>query len=281
MTALGRIFLTGNSGTHTVKLVRANDGVDVPGGSASVAMAGGTVGQFQYVFLASPIALQANTAYYLVSQETSGGDQWYEHGALSSTGVAAVNSSVYFYNGSWIPVDGSGTSYGPPNFLYSLDSPPPPDPNPQFVTGYNLNNKPLRNDFSGWVGMKLTVASSPLTVIALGRIFIPGNSGTHVVKLVRASDGTDVPGGAVSVSMAGATQGQFQYVSLASPVTLPANTAYYLVSQEVSGGDQWYDHGALSSASVAAVNSSVYFYNGSWILVDGPNTSYGPVSFLY
>ena len=75
--------------------------------------------------------------------------------------LPAVNSSVYFYNGSWIPVDAPDTSYGPPNFLYSLDSSPPPDPNPQFVTGYNLNNKPLRNDFSGWVGMKLTVGAAP------------------------------------------------------------------------------------------------------------------------
>lgn len=281
VTSLGRIFLSGNTGSHTVKLVRASDGGDVPGGSASVPMAGGTAGQFQYVSLASPITLPANTAYYLVSQEVVGGDKWYEHGSVSSTGVAAVNSSVYFYNGSWISVDGPNTSYGPPNFLYSAISQPPPDPNPRFVTGYNLNNKPLRNDFSGWVGMKLTVGASDLTVKALGRIVVSGNAATHLVKLVRASDGTDVPGGSVSIATAGGTSGQFQYVSLPSPVTLTANTAYYLVSAEVNGGDTWYDHGTISSASVAAVNNSVYFYNGAWISVDAPSTSYGPVSFLY
>lgn len=281
VTALGRSFLAGNSGTHMIRVVRASDGLDVPGGSASVAMAGGTAGQFQYASLASPITLAANTAYYLVSQETAGGDFWYEHGALSSTSAATVNSSLYFYNGSWIPVDGPNTAYGSPNFLYSPISLPPPDPNPPFVTGYNLNDRPLRNDFSGWVGMTLTVGSSDLTVKALGRIVVSGNAGTHSVKLVRASDGTDVPGGSVSIATAGGNPGQFQYASLPNPVTLTANTAYYLVTAEVNGGDAWYDHGALSPANVATVNNSVYSYNGGWIPVDGLNTSYGPVSFLY
>jgi hypothetical protein len=98
---------------------------------------------------------------------------------------------------------------------------------------------------------------------------------------VRAADGTDVPGGSASIATAGGTAGQFQYVSLPSPITLSANTAYYLVTEEVNGGDTWYDHGSLSSASVAAVNSSVYFYNGAWISVDASYTCYGPVSFLY
>ena len=35
----------------------------------------------------------------------SGGDQWYDHGAISSTGDAAVNSSVYWLNRvNWIPL---------------------------------------------------------------------------------------------------------------------------------------------------------------------------------
>ena len=34
----------------------------------------------------------------------------------------------------------------------------------------------------------------------LGRMMVLGNSGTHTVKLVKASDGTDVPGGAVAIT---------------------------------------------------------------------------------
>ncbi len=118
---------------------------------------------------------------------------------------------------------------------------PPPAGALAFLTGYALNGPPMRTDFGGFVGMRFTVGSSGLNVSALGRLFIPGNSGTHTLKLVQANNGADVPGASVSVSMAGGVSGQFKYVSLASPVTLQANTAYYVVSQEASGGDQWYD----------------------------------------
>jgi hypothetical protein len=88
---------------------------------------------------------------------------------------------------------------------------------PAFLTGYALNSPPLRNDFSGFAGMQFTVGSNALSVSALGRIFVTGNSGTHTVKLVQTSNGADVPGGSVSVSMTGGVAGQFKYVALGSP----------------------------------------------------------------
>jgi hypothetical protein len=150
-----------------------------------------------------------------------------------------------------------------------------------FLTGYALNSPPLRNDFSGFVGMKFTVGTNALSVNSLGRLFITGNSGTHTVKLVQANTGADVPGGSVSVSMTGGVAGQFKYVSLGSPVTLQANTAYYLVSQEASGGDQWYDSGTVSSTTAAAVNNSIFYFNGNWNSYNTANTSYVPANFQY
>jgi len=130
--------------------------------------------------------------------------------------------------------------------------------------------------------MKFTVGANALSVSALGRIFITGNSGTHTVKLVQATTGTDVPGGSVSVSMVGGVSGQFKYVSLGSPVTLQANTAYYLVTQEANGGDQWYDTGSVSSTTAAAVNSSIYSYDSvNWNPYNTVNTSYVPANFQY
>jgi uncharacterized repeat protein (TIGR01451 family) len=406
VSTLGRIFITGNSGTHTVKLVQASNGTDVPGGSVSVSMTGGVSGQFKYVALGSPVTLQANTAYYLVSQEANGGDQWYDTGTVSSTNAGAVNNSIYSFDGvNWNSYNTANTSYVPANFQYALASLNPDltivkshsgsftqgdtgdtysltvtnsggaatsgtvtvtdtvpagltatamsgtgwtctqpagpctrsdalnanasypvitltvnvannapssvtntatvagggevntsndtatDPttiNPlggvlPFLTGYALNSPPLRSDFSGFVGMKFTVGSNALSVSALGRIFVTGNSGTHTVKLVQASNGADVPGGSVSVSMVGGVSGQFKYVALGSPVTLQANTAYYLVSQETSGGDQWYDSGTVSSTTAAAVNNSIYSYNnsGTWNSYNSANTSYVPVNFQY
>ena len=80
--------------------------------------------------------------------------------------------------------------------------------------------------------------------------------------------------------MAGCTPGQFVYGAI-NPVTLPAGASYYLVSQETQGGDRWYDQGAISAATAAAVNSSVYFYGGNWFPVNSANTSYVPPNFLY
>jgi hypothetical protein len=72
------------------------------------------------------------------------------------------------------------------------------------------------------------VGATPITVTQLGRLYVSGG-GTHTLKLVLASTGQDVPGGSVSLSILGGTPGQFQYASLASPVTLAANTAYYVL----------------------------------------------------
>ena len=58
----------------------------------------------------------------------------------------------------------------------------------------------LRNNYSGWVGMQIQVAGNPVTVSQLGRMMAAGNTGMHTVKLVKASDGLDVPGGAVTVT---------------------------------------------------------------------------------
>ena len=107
--------------------------------------------------------------------------------------------------------------------------------------------------------MKFTVGANPLTVSSLGRTFASGNSRAHIVKLVTVSDGADVNNGSVSISMAGGTSGEFKYGSLANPVTLSANTSYYLVSQEDYNGDQWYDCDShVTTTSVATCDGFVY-----------------------
>jgi hypothetical protein len=149
-----------------------------------------------------------------------------------------------------------------------------------FVTGQTLGS--LRNDYSNWVGFRFTVGSSNITVGELGRWVVSGNSGAHTVKLVLASTGADVSGGSVSIATSGATAGQFKYVALGSPVTLLANTTYYIVSQESNGGDQWYDlNTTLTSTSVATINSPVYGSTGAWNTPSGAGKGYVPVSFKY
>jgi len=122
----------------------------------------------------------------------------------------------------------------------------------------------LRRNSSARFGMKITVGPQPVTVYSLGRIFVSGNTGTHTVKLVRASDSATLA--SVSIPMSGGTAGQFKYANLATPIRLAANTSYYVASQEVKNGDYWYDSNTVvTSTSVATVNGLVTSTNGtSW-----------------
>ncbi len=133
-----------------------------------------------------------------------------------------------------------------------------------------------------WMGMRFTVGGTPLSVNALGRMVAPGNSRTHQLKLVNALTGKDVPGSTVSVSLAGATSGQFKYASLPRTVTLPANTAYYLVSSETEGGDSWYSSStSITTTSVATCFGGVFWDGSHWTVQGGTNNSFVPVSFTY
>jgi hypothetical protein len=159
-------------------------------------------------------------------------------------------------------------------------SAPPPPSGTSFVTSETLGT--VRNDFSGWVGMSFTVGPNPLTVSYLARLEAAGNSGSHIVKLVNASTGVDVPGGSVTISAAGGTPGLFVYGALASPVVLSANTAYYLASQEAVGQDTWYDlDTTVLTTTGGSVTQAAYYYNTAWHTVSGAGHAYGPSNFAY
>jgi hypothetical protein len=366
ITSAGRLCVSGNSNQHALKFVNASSGSDVTGGSATVNMSGCATNQFTYASLS--LNLDANTTYYLVSQEASGGDQWYDVGAVTGTSVAAINSGIYSWLGGWQTNGPQNYSYGPVNFQYGGGGSPPavsitaPGSGAtvsgsttvtasasvsspatlssiQFqLDGVNLgsagsstpysitwntttasngshvltaiatdsqgrsttsaaisvtvsntgtggaspfissfSSTTLRNDFDGWVGMSITTGGAPLNVTQVGRICVDGNTETHTVEFVNA--GTGVTAGSASVNTSGCTAGQFAYANLS--LTLAANTTYYLVSQEVSGGDQWYEIGPVTGASVATINSGVYSWSGSWQTNGSQNNSYGPVNFQY
>jgi hypothetical protein len=148
-----------------------------------------------------------------------------------------------------------------------------------FVTGATLSQSSLRNNFAGYVGLEFTLGSTALSVSAVGRMCVAGNTGTHTVKLVNVATGLDVAGSAVGVSMSGCTPGQYQYAVLAGAVTLVPGTAYYLVSSESGGGDQWYDMSAVA-ASAGVVNAAAWFDGTTWRSLSGA-ASFVPPNFLY
>jgi hypothetical protein len=127
--------------------------------------------------------------------------------------------------------------------------------------------------------MKFTVGANPITVAGLGRMCVAGNSQTHTVEIV-TTGGTAA--GSATVNMAACIAGQFVYAAPSSSITLSANTAYCLASQETNGGDLWYDHDTLTTTNIATENAYVYSADGlNFISLGSANTSYGPVSFSH
>ena len=136
------------------------------------------------------------------------------------------------------------------------------------------------NAASGFYGMAIVVGGVDLEVQTLGRIVIPGNTGIHTLKIVD-SQGVDVPNAFVSVNMAGGTPGVFQYAPLPPSVKLSAGATYFIVSQEILGQDQFYNHdGTVTTTNAATLISAVrggppYFQDSSL------NKPYGLVNFQY
>lgn len=442
VSSLGRYIISGNTGVHAMKIVSADTSADVPGGATSVDTTAGTAGSFAYGALPVSVVLHANSTYYIVSQETAGGDQWYDYNGLANSDSHGALTGTIFGDGSTYTLNfgSDGHAYGPLNFQFvTMDVTPAAivmtssqtqqfaavggaagagvawsispsvgtmsasgvytapsvinaiqvitvtatsladsnisataaitlsgitqQPQDQSVfagqtasfsvvsTGsgltYQWKSKPagagsftaisgatsstyttlptsmadngtqfqvdvnttqglftskaatltvlsagstfvtsttlgtLRNDYSGSVGMTVTVGPNPLVVTGLGRLIATGNTGTHTVKLVDGATGLDIPNGSLSINTVGGTVGSFKYAAFANPITLSANATYYVLSQETLGGDKWYDHDTIAqttpdAALAAAIQGPPYVPVAS-----SANHPFGPVDFTY
>jgi len=156
---------------------------------------------------------------------------------------------------------------------------PPCDPAP-LVTGASLGS--LRNDYNGWMGMRFVVGANPLRVSALGRIYVDGNTQSHELRLVHAVTGATVA--SVPWVPAGGNHNRIKYARLPAPVILAANTEYYLVSQETTGGDMSYaDNTRIATTAAAEVLASAYSDDGSmwWRYGNLGSYGYGPLDLKY
>lgn len=173
-------------------------------------------------------------------------------------------------------------------------APPPPAPPPSlppaisaFISGAPLVSPGL----IGWgaqtfAGMQITIGSSNLSVTALGRWVLPGNSQTHNLVIIDAASKLQI-GSTVSINAAGATSGQFLYAPFSNPVVLAAARSYYVLSTEIglNGNDQLYVTGGPYTTTLDATLDGAILqgYSGDaagWYLTTG-STAYGPVNFQY
>ncbi|MEP6743590.1 MAG: hypothetical protein ABJB61_13915 [bacterium] len=130
----------------------------------------------------------------------------------------------------------------------------PPAPGDPFILSFTPNS--LRSNFTGCVGFKFTApGSSPPTAIALGRYKISGNSQTHTVYLLDASGSVLA---SVSLDMSGTAEADgFIYGVISFALT--ASQDYFVLSSEVSGGDEWMNQVTVDSNSgVVIFDNSAY-----------------------
>ncbi|OCT15254.1 hypothetical protein A8709_14240 [Paenibacillus pectinilyticus] len=148
-----------------------------------------------------------------------------------------------------------------------------------FITSQTLGS--LRNNFTGKVGFRFTTPGSGMTVTALGRYHVNGNSGNHLISLYKDSDKSLVASCSVNASTGAIDSLGFQYCALTGALVLSPSTAYDLVSNETSGGDQWYDDDTSITIGIGTANQSAYLSGSTWGTHNSGAKSYGPVNAKY
>ena len=146
-------------------------------------------------------------------------------------------------------------------------------PSSAFVTNQVLGT--LRNNFSGDVGITVTVGAAPLVVTSVGRWIVSGNSGTHTVKITTVNEGSTICSGSVDTTLG--TPASYMYVPCSG--TLSASTNYYVMSTEASSGDQWYDNSDTTITVTADGTSPGSALNGTQN--GGAGAAYVPTNFKY
>lgn len=119
VTDVGRWVISGNSGTHNVTIQVKSSSALVA--QASVNTSGATAAQYLYASV-TPAVLSASTTYWIGSDETNGGDQFYDDNTTyTSTAVATPGFSNFAFSSCPVAASqhNSGAfAYVPVNFKY-------------------------------------------------------------------------------------------------------------------------------------------------------------------
>jgi hypothetical protein len=194
---------------------------------------------------------------------------------LPYTDDTVTNGTTYFYRVAAVNSAGEGA-------LSDEEDAMPTWPFGAFVTSVQATTP--RPGENGFFGMEIQVGQIALTIQTLGRSFTPALSGMHEVRLVEVVGVTTTELGHAVVDVNSPAEGNFKYAPLLpSPVTVAPGGIYYIVSQEFTGGDQFFDQNTLVQTRLEAkVNRAIYSNSpGLYVPVGGMSQSYGPVSFQY
>jgi hypothetical protein len=273
VTELGRYVLPGNSRSHALELVRVVDGSTVASATLDLATARPRPDGFAYTRLVAPVVLAPYTSYYLVTTETASGDTFHDTvGARATAGDLITLDGAVYRTDRWNELRNNG-GYGPVTLTYQPFR--AKDARPVLTV---TSTGASRNDYTGKHGARITPARA-LTISQLGRRKGTG-TGVHSLSIVRVSDGVQIAVARLDLSAPTApAEDGIVYTPLSQPVTLAANTPYYLVSTETSGGDQFFDvWGTSATSDRATVNSGVYWNGSGWSTPASTGALYGPVN---
>lgn len=168
--------------------------------SPEITLDAGAPSFIKYEKLNTPYVLAANTTYYLMSSETSGGDKWNDR--IESVDANGTNLSRIVPNGvinvyaakyvsgtltTYTAADEVNSTFGPVSFRAAC-------------VGCNYGNAAIpygapgieKNDITGLIGMRFTTGNAPVTVYELGRIVLSGSSQSHTVSIRAGNDITSV-----------------------------------------------------------------------------------------
>jgi len=129
--------------------------------------------------------------------------------------------------------------------------------------------------------MQFTLTQS-ITISHLGRYYISNNKASHELNLIRASDNAILGNLTLDLSTGQTDSLGFKYGKLVNNINLSVGTVYYLVTSEVSGGDQWYDDsGTIITSTIGNISNGIYWDGTKWVPTMGTGACYGPLSFQY
>lgn len=120
--ALGRFHYAGNTGVHKLTIYQAADNAIVATAYVDMSVGRADSNGFKYAALENPVTLQAGISYYVVSEETAGGDLWLERICQVVTdGACTVDGGVTRESEAWnLPQrPGPGYMHGPVNLLFT------------------------------------------------------------------------------------------------------------------------------------------------------------------
>ena len=225
------------------------------------------------------------TEYHVLRAETSGSvaADYPEQNIVQLdwipwTDKGLVNGTTYYYRVTAVNSVGesdlSAEASATPNWPFGA-----------FVTAVTPGD--TRQGPTGFYGMAIEIGAVPLKIQTLGRYVPPQFTGPHEVRLIDGA--TNVELGHASVDMNSPKENDFRYAPLepadvtVQEVILEAGGTYYILSQEFTSGDEFFDQNTvIQTRPEASVVSAIYSDSpGLYVPVGGQDQSYGPVSFQY